>query len=71
MNQFDLYFSEKKKAFIDLLLDISDKAPESFSTNDLLEEVTTFMFAVSKQKSVNDKCKNIWDSSLKGSEKAI
>ncbi|KAK7579876.1 hypothetical protein V9T40_000505 [Parthenolecanium corni] len=36
--------NKTKKAFIDLLLDISEESPEALSIDDLLEEVTTFMF---------------------------
>lgn len=38
----------KRKAFIDLLLDMNEKDGVSFTDEDLRAQVSTFMFAVSK-----------------------
>lgn len=37
----------KKKAFLDVLLDISEQDDNAFSTNDVREEVDTFLLGVS------------------------
>lgn len=39
---------KEKKAFIDILLDMSDKSENAFSIVDIREQVDTFMFEVSE-----------------------